>query len=831
MKPAANAPIVLGLTLLVMACGTSQATTTPSPTPQQAARQRPGQSPDSGPKPYQDVITDAAVSDEGLFTVHRVNGTLYYEVPDSLLERDMLLISRIAQTPANMSPFINAGSKVGEQVLRWQRRDDKVLIRKVSYSSVANDTLPVYQSVQSNNFAPIIAAFDVEAIGPNENTTVIDVTRLFETDVPAISGLSRQQRTRFGVRRLDTDRTFIDRASAYPLNVDVRHTLTFDATQPPSDANTGTISMQMHQTMVLLPEVPMRPRHSDPRVGWFSVNQVNFGLDEQKAATQSFLRRWRLEPSDPAAYARGELVEPVKPIVYYLDPATPEVWRPYFRQGIEDWQVAFEAAGFRNAIIARDPPTPEEDPEFSPEDVRYSTVRYVANMTRNAVGPSVSDPRSGEIIESDIIWYHNHMRSYRNRLIVETGAANPEARSLKLDTALLGRAMRAVIAHEIGHALGLPHNMGASWAYPVDSLRSPAFAEAMGVAPTIMDYARQKYVAQPGDGVTRFIRKIGPYDRYAISWGYRVIPGAQTPDDEKETLDRWILEHAGDPMFRFGNANGVDPRSQTEDIGDDAVRASTFGIENLKRVVPNLVEWTATAGEGYGDLGELYGELVGQWSRYVGHVVTYVGGVYETLKASDQAGAVYELVPPEKQREAVRFMVEQVFTTPTWLQDENLLRRIEHSGAVDRIRRAQVARLNQLYDPRRMQRLIEGEAFRPRESYRLLDLMNDVKTGIWTELDRAAPIDTYRRNLQRAYVERLAFLMNEEPPARSGPSAQRSAVDVSQSDIRPLVRAQLGELRAQVESAARRTTDEVTRYHLEDLGFRIDAVLEGDDPR
>jgi hypothetical protein len=827
MKPAA--PTLFGLAFLAMACATSQAATSPPPTPTQTARQ--GSDQQAGLKDYHDVITDAAVSDEGLFTVHMVDGKLYFEIPDSLLQRDMLLVSRIAQTPANLGGFINAGSKVGEQVLRWQRRQDQVLIRKVSYTSVASDTLPIYESVQSNNFAPIIAAFDVEAEGPGNNTVVIEVTDLFETDVPAISGLRRQQRTSYGVRRLDPNRTFLDRASSYPLNVDVRHTLTFEATQPPSDANTGTVSMQMHQTMVLLPEQPMRPRHADPRVGWFSLTQVNFGLDEQKAATQTFLRRWRLEPSDPAAYARGELVEPVKPIVYYLDPATPEVWRPYFRQGVEDWQVAFEAAGFKNAILARDPPTKEEDPDFSPEDVRYSTVRYVANMTRNAVGPSVSDPRSGEIIESDIIWYHNHMRSYRNRLMLETGAANPAARSLKLDTALMGRAMRAVITHEIGHALGLPHNMGASWAYPVDSLRSPTFTSAMGVAPTIMDYARQNYIAQPGDGVTRFVRKIGPYDKYVINWGYRVITDAPTPEDEKGTLDGWILEHAGDPLYRFGNSNGVDPRSQTEDIGDDPVRASTFGIENLKKVVPNLVEWTSTDGKDYTDLSELYGELIGQWNRYVGHVVTNVGGVYETLKTSDQAGAVYEAVPRAKQRESVQFLIEHVFETPRWLHDENLLRRIEHSGAVDRIRRAQVSRLNQLLDPARMQRLIEGAVFRPNEAYGLLEMMNDVKAGVWSELEGAAPIDTYRRNLQRGYIERLAYLMNEEPPTRTGPFARAPTVDVSQSDIRPLVRAQLGALLAEAESAARRTGDEVTRYHLEDVAVRIQVILDGDDPR
>ncbi|NKB33897.1 MAG: DUF5117 domain-containing protein [Pseudomonadales bacterium] len=781
----------------------------------------------SGPKPYAEVITDEAETDEGLFSVHQVDESYYFEIPEILFGADMLLVTRIGRVPAGLDGFIVAGTKVSEQVLRWERRNDTVLLRKFSFNQVAEDSLPIFESVASNNFAPILAAFDIAAIGPNDDTVVIDVTDFYAGDTPALSGLSAEQREEYKVRSLDTDRSFINYARSYPLNVDVRHTLTFVATEPPSDSNTGTISMEMHQTMVRLPEEPMMPRHADDRVGYFSISQVNFGLDELKAAEQTFIRRWRLEPSDPEAYARGEIVDPLEPIVYYIDPATPDRWRPFVRQGIEDWQAAFETAGFSNAIIARVPPTPEEDPEWTSEDVRYSVVRWAASMVRNAMGPSVSDPRTGEIIESDIVWFHNHLRSYRNRLMLETGASNTAARSLDMPDELMGETVRQVIAHEVGHALGLPHNMIASSSYPTESLRDPDFAREMGVSPSVMDYARQNYIAQPGDGLnpTDYIRKIGPYDHYSINWGYRVIPDAKSSDKEKETLDAWIAEHADDPMYRFGSSTGWNPNAQTEDMGSDPVKSSGYGIANLKRVAPNLMEWTQTPGENFDDLSELYGELLGQWNRYIGHVITLVGGRYQNFKISDQGEPIYSPVPEAVQSEALQFVIEEALASPTWLADKEILRRIEHAGAVERIRGRQVSILNRLLDPGRMQRIIESEVLDD-DPLTLVDYMDGLQDGVFTELEDADEIDTYRRNLQRAYVERLGEIMSDEVAVATFGNSTR--VDVSQSDIRPMARAQLQSIEELAEEAAEEGYDALTRAHLIDLAERAESFLENE---
>ena len=778
--------------------------------------------------PYGKVVTKEMKTDEGLFKVHSADDTYLFEVPDTLFNREMLMVTRIAKT-ANGIGF--GGGKTNTQVLRWQRKGKNILLRVVSHNVVADTILPVHEAVVNSNFEPVLFSFPIKAFNKDTTAVVIDATSLFSTDVKPL-GFPQFYRSRYKISRMDKTRSYIDRVSSYPENIEVRHVKTYFAGKPPSNGSVGSISVEMSNSMILLPKTPMKRRYFDERVGWFARGQVDYGLEDQRSKTVTYLDRWRLEVKDEDLdkFKAGELVEPKKQIVYYVDRATPEVWRQYIKQGIEDWQVAFEAAGFKNAIIAKDPPSKEEDPDWSPEDVRYSVVRYLASPIPNANGPHVSDPRSGEILESDINWYHNVMSLLRNWFFIQTAAINPEAQTIEFKDEVMGRLIRFVSSHEVGHTLGLPHNMGSSAAYPVDSLRSASFTKKFGTAPSIMDYARFNYIAQPEDKGVALMPDIGPYDKHAIEWGYRPILD-KTAKDEKETLNKWILDRADNPIYRFGHqqAGGVvDPSSQTEDLGDDAIKASAYGIKNLQRILPNIEKWTTKDGENYDEMATMYGQVLSQFNRYMGHVTANIGGVYEYYKTSNQEGAVYSHVAKSHQKNALQFINKELFSTPAWMIDNNIYSKTQFSGAIEKIGNVQTRTLNNILDSGRMARMIENQTMNGSKSYNLVSMFSDLRRGVWSELYNGKRIDTYRRNLQRAHINRLDYLLNKAKNQRGANFGyfKQSTVNIGQSDIKAMVRGELNRIKRDIKSAVSKAPNTTSRYHLQDAIARIDKALD-----
>ena len=802
------------------------------------------------PKPYKKVIDSSAVTQRGLIDVHKIDNKYLFEIPDSILGSEMMTITRYSKTPAGGGIF--GGEEINRQVVRWEKGlNNNILLRSITYVIMSPDEdKPMAQAVKNSTSDPIIGNYDVLAYKKDESGKitgyVVDLSTTFDADVQTFS-LDPIKKQLLNIQTFQKDRSFISKVSSFPINTEIRSVKTFTTTPPkinttptpkigvdlPSALDAGVITVEMNTSMILLPKNPMRKREFDARVGYFANQYGVFEEESQKSDTKVFAVRWRLEPKsaeDAQKQKKGELIEPLKPIVYYIDPATPEKWKKFIKQGIDDWQIAFENAGWKNAI--RGEYWPENDPTMSLEDARFSVLRYFAAEIQNAYGPNVHDPRSGEILESHIGWYHNIMSLLRNWYLIQTAAVDPAARSKKFDDKLMGELIRFVSSHEVGHTLGLRHNMGASSATPVEKLRDKEYQAKNGHTSSIMDYARFNYVAQPEDDVTTLFPRIGDYDKWAIKWGYSYFEDTKNEAQEKAFLNEMTKEAYKNNRLWFGTESSpYDPRYQTEDIGDNAMRASEYGIKNLKRILPNLLEWTKENGESYAELDELYGALTGQFRRYMGHVTKNVGGIYDSPKTYDMTGNQFEVVPKSIQKDAVAFLNTQLFNTPKWLLDQNVLSKINPESGVEAIKGMQDATLTSLLAGDRMVRLLETSTA-SKDNYSVDELISDLNKGIFSELKSNSSIDMYRRNIQKLYVDKMIGMLKPgNAEVRSVPVGvtygfNTRRVNLAQTDLPSIARGQLNSLKNDLKMSSARMSDRMSKYHVLDLISRIGEALD-----
>lgn len=775
--------------------------------------------PDPGePKPFDKVITAEAKTQQGLFAVHRLKNKLYFEIPKTLLEQPLLMVANATAVPAGQD---HLGRTINQDVLRFVLHQNRVLLQLVSHSAVTAPDNVLADAVRQSQRDAILAVFPVEAYGKG-GAPVIEVSRLFSSEVGDFSARTMVRGS------MDSSRSYVEKTKVFPGSVRVDAVQTYNiapmptptpavpgVTVVPSMQPSRSVSLNLAYNIVQLPRQPMVPRLLDDRVGFFSVSRMDFGDGLQEARRERLITRWRLEKKDPGA----AISEPVKPIVWYIDKATPTALVPYVKKGVEAWNQAFEAAGFKNAVQARPYPTPEEDPEFDPEDVRYSVIRWVPSPVANAYGPHLADPRSGEILNANIVMFHNIMQLQQDWYVTQVGPLDPRARKLPLPDDLIGDLVAMVVTHEVGHSLGFPHNMKASSLYPVAKLRDPQWLKTMGHTPSLMDYSRFNYVVQPQDQVdpALLIPKIGPYDVFAARWGYAPIPSAKTPEDERQQLNLWAREQEATPWLRFSapKAEGGDFGENIEAVGDaDAVAGTGLGLLNLQRVMKMLPGVVPQDGKDDQLLERLYRGTWQQWSREMAHVVSLIGGYDVQNKHNDQPGAIAEPVSRDRQVRAMKFLAEQGLATPQWMLDEAIVRRLSASEASLWLGTNQRTLLRQLLAPSRTQRLMAQEAELGARAYRLEDLLSDLRRSVFTELASGAAIPAARRSLQRHHVDTLTARLNSANP-------------LGQDDGQAGVRAELVELKGVISAGAARG-DRTRRAHLQGLA---DTIAKALDPR
>lgn len=784
----------------------------------------------NGLKPYAQVITPKAKSSFGFLTVHKVDNNYFFEIPDSMLNRDILIVNRISKAPTSRqkSRVGYPGDILGSKVIRFENKDNKrILVREYSYRERSENKDGMFQSVRNSNTQPIVANFGIETIKKDSLTRnyVINVSVFLQKENPLFS-FDADSKEYIGLLNMVGEGTYIDTLKAFPKNIEISTTVTYQSKKGMSNVGfleTGSpripLTYELNSSMVLLPEVPMKARLFDPRVGYFTVGYTDFDSNPQGIEYKKLITRWRLEPKDEAAYLRGELVEPKKPIIIYIDPATPKKWVPYLIQGVNDWQVAFEKAGFKNAIYALEAPT--DDPSWSLEDARHSAIVYKPSDIPNASGPHINDPRTGEILETHINWYHNVMSLLRDWYMIQAGTIDEAARKMQLDDELMGELIRFVSSHEVGHTLGLRHNFGSSHTVPVEKLRDKAWVEANGHTPSIMDYARFNYVAQPEDGITRagIFPRIGIYDKWSIEWGYRWLPQFQTPEDEVAFSNQSIIEKLKtDVRYTFGTESDPnDPRNQSEDLGDDSMLASLYGIKNLKRIVPQILTWSYEPNKSYAGAGEIYSGVVSQFNRYLGHVTKNVAGIYSNSITVEQTDEIArEFVPANIQKRAIAFLNEQLFTTPEWLIDRQLMEKAKILP-VNVICSLQSGVLARLINKNTLDKMSENEILNGKKAYTSAQMFNDLKKVIWSNLGQS---DIYKRNMQKAYVENLINLLDKKGNADKNASGKRPAY----SEAPAIAHGQLTELKRLATSAASMTSG-TAKGHYQNLITLIDNAL------